>query len=88
MSVTISGRFVYANNTIRQEPSNKQPGKDEPNALEKTYNETKHMFGLGLVYGLSTKFHYVVAFRFIGGGNMSTRSKPQTCRKSLTNFIT
>ena len=25
---------------------------------------------------------------FIGGGNQSTRRKPLTCRKSLTNFIT
>jgi len=25
---------------------------------------------------------------FIGGGNQSTRRKPPTCRKSLTNFIT
>jgi hypothetical protein len=25
---------------------------------------------------------------FIGGGNRSTRRKPPTCRKSLTNFIT
>ena len=25
---------------------------------------------------------------FIGGGNRSTQRKPQTCRKSLTNFIT
>ena len=25
---------------------------------------------------------------FIGGGNWSTRRKPQTCRNSLTNFIT
>jgi hypothetical protein len=24
----------------------------------------------------------------VGGGNQSTRRKPQTCRKSLTNFIT
>jgi len=25
---------------------------------------------------------------FIGGGNRSTRRKPPTCRKSLTNLIT
>jgi hypothetical protein len=30
-------------------------------------------------------FSYVVAVSFIGGGN---QRKPQTCRKSLTNFIT
>jgi hypothetical protein len=29
-----------------------------------------------------------VAVSFIGGGNWSNRRKPQTCRKSLTNFIT
>jgi len=29
-------------------------------------------------------FCYIKAISFIGGGN---QSKPQTCRKSLTNFI-
>ena len=29
-----------------------------------------------------------MAVRFIGGGNRSTRRKPQTCCKSVTNFIT
>ena len=29
-----------------------------------------------------------MAVSFIGGGNRSTRRKPPTCRKSLTNFIT
>ena len=33
-------------------------------------------------------FSYIVAVSFIGGGNQSTQRKPQTCRKSLTNFIT
>jgi hypothetical protein len=33
-------------------------------------------------------FSYVVAVSFIGGRNGSTRRKPPTCRKSLTNFIT
>jgi hypothetical protein len=33
-------------------------------------------------------FSYIVAVSFIGGGNRSTRRKPQTCHKSLTNFIT
>jgi hypothetical protein len=32
-------------------------------------------------------FNYIVAVSFIGGGNQSTRRKPQTCRKSLINFI-
>jgi len=30
----------------------------------------------------------IVAVSFIGGGNRSTRRKPPTCRKLLTNFIT
>ena len=33
-------------------------------------------------------FNYIVAVSFIGGGSQSTRKKPLTCRKSLTNFIT
>ena len=33
-------------------------------------------------------FSYIVAVNFIGGGNQSTRKKPPTCRKSLTNLIT
>ena len=31
---------------------------------------------------------YIVAVRFIGGGNQSFRVKPPTCRKTLTNLIT
>ena len=30
----------------------------------------------------------IMAVSFIGGGNFSTRRKPPTCCKSLTNFIT
>jgi hypothetical protein len=30
----------------------------------------------------------IIWVSFIGGGNWSTRRKPQTCPKSLTNFIT
>jgi hypothetical protein len=33
-------------------------------------------------------FSYIVVVKFIGGGNWSTRRKPQTCRKSLTNVST
>jgi hypothetical protein len=33
-------------------------------------------------------FSYVVVVSFIAGGHRSTRRKPATCRKSLTNFIT
>ena len=40
----------------------------------------------GLVYGTEGHFQqylsYMVAVRFIGGGNQSTRRKPPTCRKS------
>ena len=31
---------------------------------------------------------FLVAVSFIGGGNLCTRRKPPTCRKSLANFIT
>jgi len=45
----------------------------------------------GLVYGVQRHFQqyfsYIVAVSFIVGGSRSTRSKPPTCRKSLTNFI-
>jgi len=40
------------------------------------------------------KYHGIIVyclmplFSFIGGGNRSTRRKPQTWRKSLANFIT
>jgi len=40
---------------------------------------------------LSTLFQLYrpdVAVSFNGWGNRSTRGKPPTCRKSLTNFIT
>jgi hypothetical protein len=38
--------------------------------------------------GNSTQyFSYTAVVSFIGGGNRSTRRKPSTCRKSLTNFI-
>jgi len=33
-------------------------------------------------------FSYILAVSFIGGENRSTRRKPPTCHKSLTNFIT
>ena len=33
-------------------------------------------------------FSYIVAVRFIGGGNRSPRRKQPTFRKSLTKFIT
>ena len=54
----------------------------------------KGSLGLGLwlwlwrLTPLSTIFHLYRGVSFIGGGNMSTRRKPPTCRKSLTKFIT
>jgi len=33
-------------------------------------------------------FSYIVAVSFSGGENRSTRRKPPTCGKSLTDFIT
>jgi len=33
-------------------------------------------------------FSYIMVVSFIGGGNQSTRRKPPTCNKLLTNFIT
>jgi hypothetical protein len=45
-----------------------------------------------VAYGIKRHFQqyfsYILAVSFIGGGNRSTRRKPTTCRKSLTNFIT
>jgi hypothetical protein len=38
----------------------------------------------GLVYGAER--HFQQYFSYIGGGNWSTRRKPPTCRKSLTNL--
>ena len=46
------------------------------------------MVGCWCLTPLSTHFSYIVAISFICGGNWSTRRKPPTCRKSLTNFIT
>jgi hypothetical protein len=45
-------------------------------------------FGLWCLMSLQQYLSYIVAVRFTGGGNHSTPIKPQTCRKSLTNFIT
>jgi len=47
---------------------------------------------LGQVYGVYRHFQqyysYIVTVSIIGEGNRSTRGKPPTYRKSLTNFIT
>ena len=42
----------------------------------------------GVQRHLQQYFSYIVVVSFIGGGNRSTRRKPPTGRKSLTNFIT
>jgi len=38
-----------------------------------------------MVFNAIYYFSYIVAVSFIGGGNRSTRRKPPTYRKSLTN---
>jgi hypothetical protein len=45
-------------------------------------------FGVMVFNAIFNNFSYIMAVSFIGGGNRSTRRKPPTCRKSLTNFIT
>ena len=42
----------------------------------------------GVLRHFQQYFSYFVEVSFIGGGNRSTRRKPQSCCKSLTNFIT
>ena len=44
--------------------------------------------GNGVKRHFQQYFSYIVAVSFIGGRNRSTRRKPMTCHKSLTNFIT
>jgi len=44
--------------------------------------------GLWCLMPLSTIFSYIVAVHFIVGRNRSTRRKPPTCHKPLTNCIT
>ena len=39
-------------------------------------------------FGLWCWRHFQQYFKYIGGGNQSTRIKSPTCRKLLTNFIT
>ena len=38
--------------------------------------------------GFHDPYEPCMVVSFIAGGNRSTRRKPQTCFKSLTNFIT
>ena len=42
----------------------------------------------GVLRHFQQYFSYIVAARFIGGGNRGMRRKPPTWRKSLTIFIT
>jgi len=51
------------------------------------FDKSNKGLGLWCLTPLSKYFSYMVAVSFIGGGNRSTRRKPPTCRKSLTNFI-
>ena len=44
--------------------------------------------GIGWLMVFNAAINNIKAVRFIDGGNRITRRKPQTCRKSLTNFIT
>ena len=44
--------------------------------------------GYGIKRHFQQYFSYIVAVRFIGGGNQSTQRKPPTCHKSLKTFIT
>jgi hypothetical protein len=44
-------------------------------------------YGYGVLRHFQQYFSYIVAVSFIGGGNLSTRKKPPTCRKSLANFL-
>jgi len=54
-------------------------------------NMSSQLFKYGCGYGIQRHFQqyfsYIVVVSFIGGGNRSTRRKPPTCHKSLTNFI-
>jgi len=44
--------------------------------------------GYGVQQHFQQHFSYIVAVSFIAKGKRSTRKKPNTCHKSLTNFIT
>jgi hypothetical protein len=63
-------------------------------ALILTRNKSVFFFWFGVGFGLwcltplSMIFQLYRGSQFIGEGNQSTRRKPQTYRKSLTNFIT
>jgi hypothetical protein len=73
----------------RQYNGQKKKDKKTNNDLQNIKHKSRL---IGLVYGIRRHFlqyvSYIMAVSFIGGGNRSTRRKPPTCRKSLTNFIT
>ena len=57
------------------------------------YAVLNNLYGafVGLVFNANLTqqyFSYIVAVNFIDGGSRSTKRKPPTCCKSLTNFIT
>jgi hypothetical protein len=51
-------------------------------------NKVNGWLVFGVLRHFQQYFSYIVAVSFIDGGNQRTWTKPLTCRKSLTNFIT
>jgi hypothetical protein len=52
------------------------------------YEKIKGARGYGVECHFQQYLRYIVTVSVIGEENRSTRIKPPTCRKSLTNFIT
>ena len=52
------------------------------------YNCYTRILGISVQRQFQQYFSYIMAVNFIDGGNRSTRRKPPTCSKSLTNFTT
>jgi len=44
--------------------------------------------GWSIVFNATFNNISVILWLYYGGGNQSNRRKPQTCRRSLTNFFT
>ena len=53
-----------------------------------TYVSEMMVYGVWQHFQQYFSYMYIVVVSFIDGGNQSTRRKPPTCRKSLTNLIT